>query len=125
MTERELLQYMLNGEVLCRGVDVVDPKLYDEYGVKRGLRDLNGHGVLTGVTNISKVVSSKIIDGQEVFCDGELWYRGYNVIDMVKDFGFNRFGFEEMAYLLLFGELPNKAMLDEFKDLPYKDALGN
>ena len=120
MTERELLQYMLNGEVLCRGVDVVDPKLYDEYGVKRGLRDLNGHGVLTGVTNISKVVSSKIIDGQEVFCDGELWYRGYNVIDMVKDFGFKRFGFEEMAYLLLFGELPNADQLAEFRA-----ALGN
>lgn len=116
MTERELLQYMLNGEVLCRGVDVVDPKLYDEYGVKRGLRDLNGHGVLTGVTNISKVVSSKIIDGQEVFCDGELWYRGYNVIDMVKDFGFNRFGFEEMAYLLLFGELPNERQLCDFRE---------
>ena len=116
MTERELLQYMLNGEVLCRGVDVVDPKLYDEYGVKRGLRDLNGHGVLTGVTNISKVVSSKIIDGQEVFCDGELWYRGYNVIDMVKDFGFNRFGFEEMAYLLLFGELPNEHQLCDFRE---------
>ena len=116
MTERELLQYMLNGEVLCRGVDVVDPKLYDEYGVKRGLRDLNGHGVLTGVTNISKVVSSKIIDGQEVFCDGELWYRGYNVIDMVEDFGFNRFGFEEMAYLLLFGELPNERQLCDFRE---------
>ena len=116
MTERELLQYMLNGEVLCRGVDVVDPKLYDEYGVKRGLRDLNGHGVLTGVTNISKVVSSKIIDGQEVFCDGELWYRGYNVIDMVKDFGFKRFGFEEMAYLLLFGELPNEHQLCDFRE---------
>ena len=116
MTERELLQYMLNGEVLCRGVDVVDPKLYDEYGVKRGLRDLNGHGVLTGVTNISKVVSSKIIDGQEVFCDGELWYRGYNVIDMVRDFGFKRFGFEEMAYLLLFGELPNERQLCDFRE---------
>ena len=120
MTEREMLQYMLNGEVLCRGVDVVDPKLYDEYGVKRGLRDLNGHGVLTGVTNISKVVSSKIIDGQEIFCDGELWYRGYNVIDMVKDFGFKRFGFEEVAYLLLFGELPNEHQLCDFRE-----ALGN
>ncbi len=120
MTEREMLQYMLNGEVLCRGVDVVDPKLYDEYGVKRGLRDLNGHGVLTGVTNISKVVSSQIIDGQEIFCDGELWYRGYNVIDMVKDFGFKRFGFEEVAYLLLFGELPNKHQLCDFRE-----ALGN
>ena len=91
MTEQELLEYMNQGEALCRSVDVVDPKLYDEYGVKRGLRDLNGHGVLTGVTNISKVVSSKMIDDVEVFCDGELWYRGYDVIEMVKDFGFKRF----------------------------------
>lgn len=116
MTEQELLEYMNQGEALCRSVDVVDPKLYDEYGVKRGLRDLNGHGVLTGVTNISRVVSSKMIDDVEVFCDGELWYRGYNVIEMVKDFGFKRFGFEEVAYLLLFGELPNTKQLAGFRE---------
>ena len=120
MNEKEMLEYMKKGAVLCQDEDVVDSSLYDKYGVKRGLRDLNGHGVLTGVTNISKVVSSKMIDGEEVFCDGELWYRGYNVIDMVKDFGFKRFGFEEMAYLLLFGELPNAEQLSEFRA-----ALGN
>ena len=116
MTEQELLEYMNQGEALCRSVDVVDSKLYDQYGVKRGLRDLNGHGVLTGVTNISKVVSSKIIDDVEVFCDGELWYRGYDVIEMVKDFGFKRFGFEEVAYLLLFGELPTTKQLAGFRE---------
>ena len=120
MNEKEMLEYMKKGAILCQDEDVVDSSLYDKYGVKRGLRDLNGHGVLTGVTNISKVVSSKMIDGKEVFCDGELWYRGYNVIDMVKDFGFKRFGFEEMAYLLLFGELPNADQLAEFRA-----ALGN
>ena len=79
MNEKEMLEYMKKGAILCQDEDVVDSSLYDKYGVKRGLRDLNGHGVLTGVTNISKVVSSKMIDGKEVFCDGELWYRGYNV----------------------------------------------
>ena len=115
MTVQEMLDYMDKGEEKCRSVDVVDNKLYDQFGVKRGLRDLDGHGVLTGVTNISKVLSSKIIDGKEVFCDGELWYRGYNVMEMVKDFGFKRFGFEEIAYLLLFGELPDKTQLADFR----------
>ena len=115
MTVQEMLDYMDKGEEKCRSVDVVDNRLYDQFGVKRGLRDLDGHGVLTGVTNISKVLSSKIIDGKEVFCDGELWYRGYNVMEMVKDFGFKRFGFEEIAYLLLFGELPDKTQLADFR----------
>ena len=62
------------------------------------------------------MVSSKIIDDVEVFCDGELWYRGYDVIEMVKDFGFKRFGFEEVAYLLLFGELPTTKQLAGFRE---------
>ena len=115
MTEKDVLEYVKKGEQLSRSVDGVDVAIYDQFGVKRGLRDLDGHGVLTGVTNISKIISSKEIDGQEVHVDGELWYRGYNVIDMVKDFGFKRFGFEEVAYLLLFGELPNKDELKEFR----------
>ncbi len=115
MTEKDVLEYVKKGEQLSRNVDGVDVAIYDQFGVKRGLRDLDGHGVLTGVTNISKIISSKEVDGQEVHVDGELWYRGYNVIDMVKDFGFKRFGFEEVAYLLLFGELPNKDELSEFR----------
>ncbi len=115
MTEKDVLEYVKNGEQLSRSVDGVDVAIYDQFGVKRGLRDLDGHGVLTGVTNISKIISSKEVDGQEVHVDGELWYRGYNVIDMVKDFGFKRFGFEEVAYLLLFGELPTKEELSEFR----------
>lgn len=115
MNQKDVYEYMVRGEELCRTVDAVDIKLYDEFGVKRGLRDLNGHGVLTGVTNISKIISSKMVDGKEIHCDGELWYRGYNVIDMVDDFGFKRFGFEEVAYLLLFGELPKEEQLKEFR----------
>ena len=53
------------------------PRLYEEYGVKKGLRDENGNGVLAGLTNISKITSSKIVDGKKVPCDGQLWYRGY------------------------------------------------
>ncbi len=102
-------------EPVCRRADDVDTGLYDKFGVKRGLRDKNGKGVLTGVTNISKIVASKIEDGREVPCDGQLWYRGYNVIEMVQDFGFKRFGFEEVAYLLLFGALPTDVELGEFK----------
>lgn len=108
-------EYAAMLEPVCRKADEVDESLYEEYGVKRGLRDKNGKGVLTGVTNISKIVSSKMVDGKEVHCEGELWYRGYNVIDMVKDFGFKRFGFEEVSYLLLFGELPTEEELKEFK----------
>ena len=110
-------EYAARQEAICRKADEVDVSLYDQYGVKRGLRDKNGKGVLTGVTNISKIISSRIEDGKEVPCDGQLWYRGYNVIDMVKDFGFKRFGFEEVAYLLLFGELPTGDELAEFKEM--------
>ena len=102
-------------EPVCRSADEVDENLYEQYGVKRGLRDKNGKGVLTGVTNISKIVSSRMEGDKEVQCDGQLWYRGYNVIDMVQDFGFKRFGFEEVSYLLLFGELPTDEELANFK----------
>ena len=74
MTEKEILKYAKDGEKLCRGADIVDENLYREFGVKRGLRDINGHGVLTGVTNISKIISSEIIDGQEIACDGQRFW---------------------------------------------------
>ena len=112
----DVKEFARNYESVCRAADNVDVNLYDEFGVKRGLRDKNGKGVLTGVTNISKIVSSKIVDGREVPCDGQLWYRGYNVIEMVQDFGFKRFGFEEVSYLLLFGDLPTEKQLKTFKE---------
>ena len=96
--------------------NMIDPQLYTEHKVNRGLRDLNGKGVLTGLTEISEICSRKVVDGVEVPCDGELYYRGYNIIDLVRDFiGDNRFGFEETAYILLFGKLPDAQELEQFK----------
>lgn len=93
----------------------IDPSLYPKYDVKRGLRDINGKGVLAGLTQISNVSATKIVDGKEVPCAGNLYYRGYNIKDLtaglVKD---NRFGFEEITYLLLFGVLPTEEQLAKF-----------
>lgn len=100
---------------ICENTDLISAELFDEYGVKRGLRDKNGNGVLSGLTHISKIEAFKNVDGKKVPCDGKLWYRGYSVIDLVKGFHGERFGYEEIAYLLLFGRLPNLRELDEFK----------
>lgn len=103
---------------LCLKNCNIDPELYTKYDVKRGLRDLNGKGVLAGLTEISEIISSKTVDGQSVPCEGELYYRGYNINDLVSGFyGKRRFGFEEATYLLLFGELPDNNKLDAFKAL--------
>lgn len=100
---------------ICTERDKIAPELYKEYDVKRGLRDLNGKGVLAGLTNISEVYAKKIVDGEELPCPGELYYRGYNVKELTAGFlSDDRFGFEEVAYLLLFGELPGKNDLKEF-----------
>lgn len=100
------------------GNSIIDTDLYKKYDVKRGLRDLDGKGVLTGLTDISTILQNKKVDGKLVPCDGELYYRGYNVNDiidgMLKD---DRFGFEEVVYLLLFGEMPDAEELKNFKDL--------
>ncbi|MDO4743574.1 MAG: citrate/2-methylcitrate synthase [bacterium] len=97
---------------------VIDPKLYSEYKVNRGLRDIDGKGVLTGLTEISEVLSKDRVDGTEDRYEGKLFYRGYNINDLVNGFvSDNRFGFEEITYLLLFGHLPNQAQLDDFKNI--------
>ncbi len=105
----------------------IDPELYTKYDVKRGLRDINGKGVLTGLTEISEIVSTKVVNGETVPCDGELYYRGINVNDIVDGFTKeNRFnGFEEASYLLLFGKLPTEDELNEFMSLlnGYKTIL--
>ena len=96
----------------------IDMALFAEYDVKKGLRDKNGVGVLAGLTKISAIESHDIIDGKKVPCDGRLYYRGYNILDLVKGHGQqDNFRFEEITYLLLFGELPTKEQLDEFKEL--------
>ena len=97
----------------------IDTSLYDMYSVKRGLRDLQGNGVLTGLTEISEVVAKKTLpDGSAVPCEGELYYRGYNVSDLINGFiADGRFGFEETTYLLLFGSLPSPRELAAFKKI--------
>ena len=101
---------------LCEKNNAIDRELYTQYDVKRGLRDLNGKGVLAGLTNISDVCAKKIVNGKEVPCAGSLYYRGYNIKDLVSGFlTDDHFGFEEITYLLLFGELPSKTELEEFK----------
>ena len=102
---------------ICRQHDQIDAQLYKEFDVKRGLRDLNGEGVLAGLTNISDIISKKEVDGKLVPCDGELYYRGVRINDLVQGFMKDgRKGYEEVAYLLLFGELPTKEQLKLFID---------
>ena len=102
----------------CETNNEIDKELYTKYEVKRGLRDLNGKGVLAGLTNISDVCASKIVDGKSVPCEGNLYYRGYNIKDIVKGFlDAKHPGFEETTYLLLFGELPTKEQLRDFQDM--------
>lgn len=103
---------------LSKEAGVIDTELYTKYDVKRGLRDLNGKGVLAGLTNISDVRATKMADGKSVPCDGHLFYRGYEVNDLVEGFHKdNRFGFEEVTYLLLFNKLPTREELAEFEKL--------
>ena len=102
---------------LCEQNNAIDKELYTKYEVKRGLRDLNGKGVLAGLTNISDVCAKKEVDGVEVPCEGNLYYRGYNIKDLVRGFlEAEHFGFEEAAYLLLFGNLPNQQELSDFHE---------
>lgn len=100
---------------VCEENSKMDVSLYGKYDVKRGLRDINGKGVLAGLTQVSNIVSSKTIDGKSVPCDGELYYRGINIKDLTNGFlKENRFGFEETTYLLLFGVLPTEEQLKDF-----------
>lgn len=110
---------------ICLNDERIDLDSYEKYDVKRGLRDKNGNGVVAGLTKVSKILSSKTVDGQKMPCEGQLFYRGYNIYDLVngvvKD---SRFGYEEIAYLLLFGELPNKEQLERFtQTLGYSRTL--
>lgn len=99
----------------CVSSYCIDPELYTKYNVKRGLRDLNGKGVLVGLTEISEVCSTKIVDGKSVPADGQLFYRGYNVHDLVRGIQpDSHFGYEECTYLLLFGKLPTQEELKQF-----------
>lgn len=98
--------------------NTIKPEMYLEHSVKRGLRDLDGKGVVTGLTEISSVIAKKTLtDGTEIPCDGELRYRGIDIKDLVNGFyGENRYGFEETVYLLLFSNLPSAKQLEGFQN---------
>lgn len=116
MTE-EMNKYTREAQTICMKNDSISPRLYDEYGVNLGLRDENGNGVLTGLTKISKITSSALVNGQKVPADGKLWYRGYQVQDLIHSLGEQEQGFEKIAYLLLMGELPDEKQQAEFTRL--------
>ena len=103
---------------LCLKNSNIDPELYTKYDVKRGLRDISGKGVLAGLTEIADIHSYDMVDGKMVPCEGKLYYRGYDVEELVSGFlSAGRFGFEEITYLLLFGELPKSDELESFEKL--------
>lgn len=115
--EKKLLDYP-SLAARCEEVDWINVNNYTKYNVKRGLRDTNGKGVLAGLTTISTIYPQKIVDGQPIPGTGELRYRGIDINELVKGFvGEGRFGFEEVAFLLLFGELPTPAELRDFSQL--------
>jgi 2-methylcitrate synthase len=114
----EITDRILDLSKLCTSTGQIDPSLYTKYEVKRGLRDINGKGVLAGLTDIAEVKSYTIEDHELVPCEGKLYYRGIDVEDIVKGFiDDDRFGFEEVTYLLLFGKMPTKRELIDFTTL--------
>ena len=115
MAFEKINEFAADKQKLCVEHDTISDELFREYGVNRGLRDINGKGVLTGLTRISKVVSFKDENGEHVPCAGELWYRGYNINTLIKNL--DGFGFEKTAYLLIFGEMPTAQQLAEFNDV--------
>ena len=114
MTKRNVEAYAAAQQPLCVQNDTIPESLFQEYGVNRGLRDANGVGVLTGLTNISKIVSFQNVGGKRMPCEGQLWYRGYNIKDLIGGLGPQEFGFEKIAYLLVFGQMPTPEELAEF-----------
>lgn len=119
MSYSEITPYIEEMAKLSNDNNKIKPEMYAEHKVNRGLRDVNGNGVVTGLTEISRVTSKKIgPNGEEIPCEGELCYRGINVRNLVDGFlKDNRYGFEETVYLLLFSELPNKEQLSKFREV--------
>lgn len=117
-TYSEITPEILNLAKRCASIDRIDEELYRKYEVKRGLRDISGKGVLAGLTDISEIISYTIEDNDMIPCEGRLFYRGYNIQDLVggliRD---KRFGYEEIAYLLLSGSLPDEKELTDFSRL--------
>jgi len=114
---KEIETFSLEMAQRCVEAGEVNPEFYDIYGVKRGLRDLNGQGVVTGLTNISRITAFKEVDGKKIPCEGELLYRGYDIKDLIDGALHRKNVYEEGAYLLLFGELPNEEELKDFNSV--------
>ncbi len=116
MDIEKIAQYSSTQQPICVKNDTIEDALFEKYGVNRGLRDINGKGVLTGLTKISKIVSFTTgPENKPVPCPGELWYRGYNVKTLIGELGPHEYGFERTAYLLLFGDRPTESQLIEFQ----------
>ncbi len=113
---KQVRSYAEEQQETCIKNDSIPKELYSKYGVNRGLRDINGNGVLTGLTNISEIISSKMIAGEKVQVDGELWYRGYHIENLINGLG-DELGFEKIAYLLLMGQMPSAEEEKNFKEL--------
>ena len=113
----EMNNYTEVAQNICLKNDSISPRLYDEYGVNLGLRDENGNGVLTGLTKISKITSQALVNGQKVPADGKLWYRGYQVEQLIDSLGEYEMGYEKIAYLLLMGEFPNEQEAADFAEM--------
>ena len=111
---QNVMGYFDQQQPLCAQHDKISKDLYQEFGVKAGLRDENGKGVLAGLTNISDIRAFAYVDGVKRPADGQLLYRGYDVKDLINGSRGSRFAFEEAGYLLLFGELPAQEKLQEF-----------
>ncbi|RGY98364.1 citrate/2-methylcitrate synthase [Clostridium sp. AM58-1XD] len=118
MNKTEFMNTIDSFADICVQHGGIDADLYEKYDVQRGLRDKNGNGVVSGLTKISTIEASKIVDGKKVPCEGRLYYRGYNIKDLVNGTMNNRgFGFEEVSYLLLFGTLPTREQLLQFTEI--------
>ena len=114
-TEKQQQAILKRLESLAKHNDPINQNLYAKYDVKRGLRNANGTGVLVGLTRIGDVVGYEIKDGEKIAVPGRLIYRGYDVVDIIKDAETNKqFGYEQVVYLLLFGLLPSKKQLEDF-----------
>jgi citrate synthase len=119
--KREYVEFIEAKHKLCEENDTFQPTEYSKYDVKKGLRDAQGNGVIVGLTEISQVDGTIIVNGEKEECEGILRYRGYSIEDLTSGFLNKRYGFEETAYLIMFGKLPDKKELEEFKEILNKN----
>ena len=120
-----VLRYMLSEKMEILNTELlknhrIDKELYEKYDVKRGLRDSNGKGVLTGLTEVSDVCATDSVAGMTVPADGKLYYQGYNVSELIERYGNNKYCFEITVYLLLFGKIPSDDDLELFLDVMWQ-----